>query len=79
MRRPRVDARADESDNKGDAVSIDMEALQTILSCCDENEHLGGRLYKFTFDGVIAVEIVAQSTNKGWRVVSVYNSEREFI
>jgi hypothetical protein len=60
-------------------MNIDMEALQTILSCCDNYKHLGGRLYRFSFEGLIDVEVDAQKTAKGWRVVAVRNSERESI
>lgn len=60
-------------------MDINMEALQTILSCCDNCEHIGGRLYRFTFDGLIDVVVVAQRREKGWRVLSVKNSEREYI
>ena len=56
-----------------------MEALQTILGCCDNYEHLGGDLYRFSFEGLIDVEVDAQRTDKGWRVLYVRNSEREYI
>jgi hypothetical protein len=60
-------------------MNMDMEALQTILGCCDNYEHLGGDLYRFSFEGLIDVEVDAQRTDKGWRVLYVRNSEREYI
>jgi hypothetical protein len=59
---------------KGDVVSnLDTKALQMILSCSDNFEHIGGRLYKFTFENLLDVVVVAQQTSKGWRVISVSN------
>jgi hypothetical protein len=56
-------------------MDIDMKALQTILSCSDIYEHLGGRLYRFSFEGLIDVEVDAQQTDKGWRVIAVRKNE----
>jgi len=53
--------------------NLDMKALQMILSCSDNFEHVGGRLYKFTFENLLDVVVIAQQTPKGWRVVSVSN------
>lgn len=53
--------------------NLDTKALQMILSCSDNFEHIGGRLYKFTFENLLDVVVVAQQTSKGWRVISVSN------
>lgn len=55
-------------------MNLNEKALQVLLNSCDNMEHIGGRLYRFTFDDAfVDTVIVAQKRDRGWRVVSVSN------